>query len=440
VDNKAKPGIYFAEKADVAQTFFEIGHMGGVLNDKDYPALEVMGDILGGGFASRLFRKVRTDRGYAYSISADWGAGYDHPGLFTISGSTNSVTTTEAIQLVSEEVAKMRDAEVSDRELKTAKDKVLNSFVFNFDRPTKTLTRLVTYSYYNYPVEFLNQYQKAVDSVTKADILRVAKQYLKPEEMVIVAVGKSGAFGKKLSELNLPQTDIDLTIPQLKEEAAKVDSTTIAKGVEVLRKGQQAMGGADKLAAVKDYVSMCDAELQAGAPGGMKGKQKNMWISPAGFRQDQDFPFGKLVASYDGKSGFLLTPQGSMGMPEGVVSQVKGELFRTLYTLLLSDRDATRKINMVAPQVVEITGADGVIVKVEFDAASGLPAKLMYTEAQMGGPPQKVETALADWHEVGGVKVPYLETTFQSGKKFAEIKVLDYKINTGITVRDLDRR
>jgi zinc protease len=440
VDNKAKAGVYFAEKPDVAQTFFEIGHLGGILNDKDYPALEVMGDILGGGFSSRLFRKVRTEKGYAYSISADWGADYDHPGMFTITGSTNSVTTTETIQLVQEEVARIRADEVTDRELKTAKDKVLNSFVFNFDRPTKTLTRIVNYGYYGYPAEFIFNYQQAVAAVTKADILRVAKERLKPEDIVIVAVGKSSDFGKPLADLKVPLTPIDLTIPQAKQEAAKADSASLAKGVELLKKGQQAMGGAEKLAAVKDYVYTAEMEMQAGPQGVMKGKQKNMWLAPSGFRQEQDMPFGKIIAAYDGQSGFLVTPQGAAAMPPPVISQVQGELFRTMYPLLLSDRDATRKVNYVSVGVVEVSAADGKIAKLEFDESTGALKKLSYVQEQMGGAPQNVDETFSDWRVVSGVKVPYLIVTMQGGNKFAELKVQDYKINTGLTVQELTSR
>src|SRR5258708_7604483 len=92
VTAKPAPGIYVAAKEDVTQTFFVMGHLGGMLNDKDYPALEVMGDILGGGFPSRLFQRVRTKLGYAYSVSASWGAQFDHPGEFEISGSTKSLS------------------------------------------------------------------------------------------------------------------------------------------------------------------------------------------------------------------------------------------------------------------------------------------------------------------------------------------------------------
>ena len=105
------------------------------------------------------------------------------------------------------EVNKMRTSEVTDQELDTAKQSVLNSFVFFFDSPSKTLSRVVTYDYYGYPKDFIFQYQKGVQAVTKADVLRVAKQYLKPENISIVAVGKPSDFGKPLTTLGSGERD-----------------------------------------------------------------------------------------------------------------------------------------------------------------------------------------------------------------------------------------
>lgn len=213
---KPDPGIYLADRSDVTQTFFEIGHVGGLLRDKDYPALQVAADILGTGFTSRLMRRVRTELGYAYSINAGWGAGYLSPGLFEISGSTKSKSTVETIQTIQEELAKLRSGEVSDEELKTAKDTVINSFVFYFDTPAKTLNRMVSYEYYGYPRDFIFSYQKAIGTVTKADVLRVAREYLRPENLTIVAVGNPKEFGKPLASLGEPVHPLDLTIPEPK--------------------------------------------------------------------------------------------------------------------------------------------------------------------------------------------------------------------------------
>ena len=118
---------------------------------------------------------------------------------FRIGGSTKSASTVETMQAIRTEIDKMRTAEVTPVELKEAKESVLNSFVFFFDSPEKTLNRVMRYAYFGYPKDFLFQYQKAIESVTRADVLRVMKEHVKPEELVIVAVGNPKEMPKPLS-------------------------------------------------------------------------------------------------------------------------------------------------------------------------------------------------------------------------------------------------
>ena len=213
VQKSDEAGLFLATKTDVTQTFFEVGHLGGVLNDKDFAALDVASDILGGGFSSRLVQRIRTKLGWAYGISGAWGAHYDHPGLFEIAGSTQSKYTVQTLEAIREEIEKMRTTEVSDDELRIARDKVENSFVFSFDRPEKTLDRVVRYDYFGYPHDFIFQFQNAVHSVTKADVMRVCRKYWDTKRLTIVAVGNPAEFGHSLNEVGLPVKPIDLTIP-----------------------------------------------------------------------------------------------------------------------------------------------------------------------------------------------------------------------------------
>lgn len=220
VTAKPAPGIYLAEKQDVTQTFFSIGELGGTLRDKDYPALAVAANILGQGFTSRLVSQIRTKLGYAYDIYATWAANYNHPGTFRIGGSTKSASTAETIQAIRAEIEKMRTAEVTEQELRDAKDSVLNSFVFFFDSPSKTLDRVMRYAYFGYPDNFLLEYRKGIDAVTRADVLRVAKARFIPANLTIVAVGNPAQFGKPLASIEGGGEvhNIDLTIPPPKPD------------------------------------------------------------------------------------------------------------------------------------------------------------------------------------------------------------------------------
>jgi zinc protease len=442
VTAKPAPGIYLGEKPDVTQTFFSIGELGGMLRDPDYAALTVAADILGGGFRSRLFKQVRTKLGYAYNIQSGWSANYNHPGTFRIVGSTKSMTTVETIQAINAELGKIRTQEVTDEELKEAKDGVLNAFVFSFDSPAKTLNRTVRYAYFDYPKDFIFQYQKAVEAVTKADVLRVAKAHFLPENLAVVAVGNPKDFGQPLSTLG-KVTPIDLTVPEPPAAAAApVSAAGAARGAALLQRAQQAMGGADKLAGLKDVTRTLDMAMDP-SQGGFKIKETTRILFGATgaeqFRQDQELPVGKIVAYTDGKSGFLITPQGTMGMPAEVLRQARGDLFRTLPTLLLSTRDSSRTVNAVGDNAVEISGG-GISVKVEFDPATGLPSKLNYQEpGQTGAPSQVVET-MSDWREAGGLKMPFKVALEQDGRKAGEGTVSGYEFNTGLKAEDLSKK
>jgi zinc protease len=432
------PGVYLAEKPDVTQSFFAVGELGGLRNDPDYAALEVTANILGQGFTSRLVTEVRTKLGYAYNIAAVWSAQWDHPGTFRIVGSTKSMTTTETIEAIQAELQKIRTAQVTDKELQDAKDAALNGFVFNFASPAQTLSRAVRYEYYGYPKDFVFRYQKALGAVTKADVLRVAQARFRPENLAIVTVGNPKDFGKALTTVG-KVIPIDLTIPEPKKEIAAGDSASQGRGKALLERAQQAMGGADKLAVVKDWTRTLSMVMEPSA-GGMTVKETTRMLGTEQFRQDQELPFGKVIVYSDGKTGWLVTPQGAMAMPADILKQARSEMFRSMVPLVLSSRDASRTVNAVGPNTVEISTANGPSVKLEFDPATGLPASETYQETSPTGAPSEVVETFSDWRETGGVKMPFKIVLQQEGKKAGEATVAAYQFNTGLKAEDLAKK
>jgi predicted Zn-dependent peptidase len=434
VDTKvAQPGIHLAVKTDVTQTNVVIGHLGGVLKDKDYPALEVMSDILGGGFQSRLFENVRTRLGLAYDVSASWGADYDHPGLFEITSSTKSASTVDTLKAISAQVDKIRSEKVTAEELQSAKDTVLNGFIFHFDTPAKTLNRILTYRYYGYPDDFIFQYQKAIQQVTRADVLRVAKQYLDPAKFVIVAVGNPKDFGKPLDSLG-KVSDIDLTIPAPKRAApVAAAGPPQPKGAALLAKMATAVGGESKLAAVKDVTQKAELNLDA-AGGGLKITQTELWMASGQYREESTLPFGKVVVYSDGKTGFVSSPQGMQAIPEAEKKQVSFELFRMWPALLSKPSTITDEAN----GAIRIADKSGNTLVLTVDPATGLPLSENYSEAGSTG--QDVTETYADWQDTNGVKLPRKITITQNGKHFADIKVTGVEIDSGLTTEQLSKK
>lgn len=208
-------GIFFVEQPQLNQSYIQLGHLGGELDNPDYPELSVMNGVLN-GFGGRLFNNVRSRQGLAYSVYGYWGVNYDYPGVFQAGGQTRSDATVPLIQSILAEIKRIQTEPITPEELSYAKESTINSFIFNFASPEQTLSRLMRYEYYDYPEDFIFQYRNEVEATTIADVQRVAQKYLNPENLVTLIVGNQAEIEPPLTSLgNNPQiTAIDITIPE----------------------------------------------------------------------------------------------------------------------------------------------------------------------------------------------------------------------------------
>ena len=206
------PGIYFVEKNDVNQSAIQLVDLGIDRHNPDYYAVEVMNELFGGGFSSRLFASIRTKQGLAYSVGGGVGTAFDHPGITRFSMGTKSATTAAGIDALRKEINGLIKGTVQPIEMKKAKDAILNSFIFEFDSKQKVLAERMRYEFYGFPPDFLEQYRAGIEKVTSADVDRVARKYLHPEKMAVLVVGNAKDFDRDLSTFGKVNT-IDITIP-----------------------------------------------------------------------------------------------------------------------------------------------------------------------------------------------------------------------------------
>ena len=207
-----KHGVYFVNKDDVNQSNILIVGLGTERSNPDYYALSVMNEIFSGGFGSRIMQNVRTKLGLAYSVSGAYGASYDHPGVFYVIAATKSPSTVAATQAMLDEINRLKTEPPTASELSKAKDQVLNSFIFNYDSPEKTLGEQMQLAFYGYPSDFLEKYKAGIEKVTAADVTRVANKYVDPSKLGIVVVGNESEIAPKLDALG-KVTPVDITIP-----------------------------------------------------------------------------------------------------------------------------------------------------------------------------------------------------------------------------------
>ncbi len=207
-------GIFVVDRSKATQSNVLMGHIGGLFSSPDYPALSVLNGVLN-GFGGRLFNEVRSRQGLAYSVYGAWSPNYDYDGLFIAGGQTQTNNTVPFIRAIVSEIKKLRNSLVTEKELANAKESILNSFVFNFENPNQTLSRLIRYEYFDYPEDFIFKYQDKVQNTNEEDILKVAQKYLQPNQIVTLVVGNRQAMKPPLSSLEQEINLVDVTIPQL---------------------------------------------------------------------------------------------------------------------------------------------------------------------------------------------------------------------------------
>jgi zinc protease len=111
-----------------------------------------------------------------------------------------------------DEVNRLKTVPPTAAELAKAKDQLLNSFVFHFDSPEKTLNEQVTLAFYGYPPDFLDRYKAGIEKVTSEDVARVARKYVDADKLGIVVVGNEAEIKPPLDSLG-KVTNLDITIP-----------------------------------------------------------------------------------------------------------------------------------------------------------------------------------------------------------------------------------
>ncbi len=172
----------------ITQANIILGHSGVNRENPDFYALTVMNYILGGGgFASRLMAEIRNKRGLAYSVASFFDPG-KYPGSFQVILQTKNPSAKEAISLSLQQIEQIRKELVSEKELEGAKKYLIGSFPMRFDTQGKLATFLTQVEYYGLGLDYSEKYPSLIQSITREEVLRVARKYLHPEKYVLVIV------------------------------------------------------------------------------------------------------------------------------------------------------------------------------------------------------------------------------------------------------------
>jgi zinc protease len=177
------------KRPDLTQATVYLGRPGIRQDHPDYFPLVVANYILGGGSASRLYTRVREERGLAYSVYSNLSPGR-YGASYVVALQTRIESVDDAVKLVKEEMTRMSQTTVADRELQIAKSFLIGSFPLRLDTSRKVADLLVGIEEYGLGLEYPEHFMREIGKVSAGDVQRVAACYMDPVTFSSVTVGK----------------------------------------------------------------------------------------------------------------------------------------------------------------------------------------------------------------------------------------------------------
>ncbi len=429
---EAKPGVYFIQKDDVTQAQIRMLHGGIRRDDPDYFAVEVMNEVFGGGFSARLFSNIRSKKGLAYSVGGGIGANFDYPGLFQLSMGTKSGSTAAAIDALYEETSNLVKMPATADELARAKDAILNSFVFRFDTKQEVMAEKTLYEFYGYPPDFLERYRAGIEKVTAEDVARAARAHVHRDKLALLVVGKAQDFDRPLADFG-PVATLDVSIPE-GTPGAKTATDSTPEGRALLARVAEAMGGSEKLQAVKSVQQKASMKMKT-PQGEMSIEAESLLVFPDRQRQQMRTPMGEMTSVVSPEASFVSMPMGTREMPasqrESALKEMRTHpiaLAQRASDPALRVRDAgTEKLGDVLARILELS-LEGSDVRWHVDPASG---RILRTTSRTMGQAGPIEQAFdySDWRMVDGVAFAFKRTIKRDGEDAGAIELTDVKLN-----------
>ncbi|HZH52809.1 MAG TPA: pitrilysin family protein [Microvirga sp.] len=183
-------GSRFVVDLDVPQSVIRFGTQGVAWRDPGFIPAYVLNHILGGGaFTSRLFQEVREKRGLAYSVGTSL-VSYRSAAMTWGYTATKNERVGEALQVISDEIMRLKVNGPSDEELQKAKDYLIGSYALGFDTSTKIAHTMVQIAFEGLGVDYIARRNALVASVSQKDIRTAAERIFGDGRMLTVIAGR----------------------------------------------------------------------------------------------------------------------------------------------------------------------------------------------------------------------------------------------------------
>lgn len=377
------------------------------MSDEDYFIALMTNDILGGGGSGYLFKNLREDKGYTYGAYSSLGSSRYGVARFTAGAKVRNMVTDSAVSEIIKEISRIRLEKVDPELLKNAKAKYVGSFIRRSESPQTIAGYALNIKLNNLPEDFYENYLENINSVSEADVKRVANKYLKIGNSRIIVVGKGSDVVANLEEVGFPIKYYDEYANPI---AKPIFNKAIPDGLtasDVINSYIESVGGKEKLESVKTIVMKAEVTIP-GAPFKPTATSMRKFPNKYSFEIQANMGGQNVTLSkikFNGERGFNEMQGQKVDFEEDQINKDKGKkgLFDELY---YSDDQlelvSINSVNYEDAYKVKVT-VDGKVSHRYYSIETGF----LVSEEETDDNNNVVTTNYGDYKEVNNIKFPF---------------------------------
>jgi predicted Zn-dependent peptidase len=156
-------------------------------------ACYILNTLLGGGMSSRLFQNIRERQGLAYAVFSELSP-YRDTGCLSIYAGTSIESARKVVESILKEFQELKQHAITDEELRRAKDHLKGSLMLSLESTSSRMSNLARQEMYFGRFFTLDQLLESIESVTAADVQRIAQVFFDPKHIALTILGNLEGF------------------------------------------------------------------------------------------------------------------------------------------------------------------------------------------------------------------------------------------------------
>ena len=403
-------------------------------NNSDYFSLLIANKILGGGPENRLEQQIRENKGYTYVARSSFGSSKYTKSRFRGYTSTREEVTDSAVIEMLNEIKKIREIDVTEKELSDVKAKYFGDFVLATENPSTIASYTVSIETQNLDKDYYKNYLSNINSISVSDVKNASNKYFDLNNAQIVVTGKGSTIAEKLENIVFNGKTFDVYYydkygNSIEKPVFNKEISSDITALNVVEKYIIALGGAEKLGSINSISIEANVTIP-GAPFKPKAIIKEKSPNSSSLVMSVEGMGTLMTQKFDGNNGYMEQMGQKIPMEKDQIDSSKSKkgLFEELYM-------TSSEIELV--NLGPIDGKDAYKIKNKensfryYDAESGLLIMTEENTEQAGNSITSI-TKYSDYKEVDGIMYAF-KREILAGPQKIDFEIISVKFNEEIS-------